>query len=450
MKVDIDTIKRKLLVKYPLFGSIVANLKYVAATNEQGVPTAGTDGDTVYYNPEFINHLPMDEQVFTFAHEICHVAFEHIPRAKDKDQHLWNIATDAVINALLKQDGLTLTKGCIDIEGAEKYNAEQMYEKLLQNKQDQEKNKQNTMSDAKSGMNQNNSDSTESPDASVASDKQEQDVGDDTHSMWQNAIKKQEEKNAQQEMPPKRESPFKKEQEKITKMGETTAFQQNKQEKKEQLNKLKDEIAKQSLHDSGDSNIQTRTVNNIGESKPLVDWRRVLKEAIQYDVDWSYQNATIEEGVLTPHLEDIPFPETEILLDTSGSIDETLLRNFLRECKNIIRDSKVKVGCFDTHFYGFQEIRNVKDIDNLEFAGGGGTDFNVAVNAFSNRVENKIIFTDGWAPMPKKPLDAIWIVFGGENINPKGGKVISIDENQLEDLYNLTSNYNEAKAHHSK
>ena len=38
--------------------------------------------------------------------------------------------------------------------------------------------------------------------------------------------------------------------------------------------------------------------------------------------------------------------------------------------------------------------------------------------------------------MPDMPLDAIWIVFGGERINPKGGKVIHIDNEQLERLYN--------------
>ena len=127
--------------------------------------------------------------------------------------------------------------------------------------------------------------------------------------------------------------------------------------------------------------------------------------------------------------------ETEIVLDTSGSINEILLKNFLRECKNILQHSRLKVGCFDTEFYGFHEIRTEEDIENMRFEGGGGTDFDVAVGAFSRRVENKIIFTDGDAYMPEMPLDAIWIVFGGIEINPKGGKVIQIDDEQLDRLY---------------
>ena len=70
----------------------------------------------------------------------------------------------------------------------------------------------------------------------------------------------------------------------------------------------------------------------------------------------------------------------------------------------------------------------------MEFYGGGGTDFDVAINAFTKRVENKIIFTDGYAKMPKKTLNVIWVVLGKNKINPKGGKVIYIDREQLYEL----------------
>lgn len=37
--------------------------------------------------------------------------------------------------------------------------------------------------------------------------------------------------------------------------------------------------------------------------------------------------------------------------------------------------------------------------------------------------------------MPEMPIDAIWIVFGGERINSKGWKVINITAEQLDRLY---------------
>lgn len=43
----------------------------------------------------------------------------------------------------------------------------------------------------------------------------------------------------------------------------------------------------------------------------------------------------------------------------------------------------------------------------MKFIGGGGTNFDVTVNAFSRRCENKIIFTDGYASMPNILINAI-------------------------------------------
>lgn len=60
-------------------------------------------------------------------------------------------------------------------------------------------------------------------------------------------------------------------------------------------------------------------LKNIGTSKPLIDWRYSLKEAVKHDVNWSYDNPYIEDGVVYSSLEEKLVPETEILLDTSGS-----------------------------------------------------------------------------------------------------------------------------------
>ena len=500
---NVDSIKRRLLVKYPFFGSVVANSNFIA---EPAVGTAGTDGKTIYYNPNFIELITDEEQTFIFAHEICHIAFDHIFRSEGKDKDLWNIATDSVVNAFLKQDGLPIVEGVVDIPEAINYVAEEMYKKLLEEKKHQQQpneqgNGQNQKgSQQQSGNNEQQSQlqqSSSSSESSQERDKQsqeqscsgsvedsqkeekQQDVGHDTHSMWDKAIEKkhQEEqsqsntgqsydkdedkqslldklskmfdkKKEQQSQLQQLDENQNKEQEKkkneeikkLTELGEKETFKQNKIARKKQLEELRKALASQSHGYGSITNSERRNITDIGTSEPLIDWRRLLKEAVKYDIDWSYQNAGIEDGVVTAYLEEMPRPETEIVLDTSGSIDETLLRNFLRECKNILQTSKVKVGCFDTQFYGFTEIKDVSDIDNLEFYGGGGTNFDAAVNAFTRRVENKIIFTDGDADMPSTPIDAIWIVFGGIKINPVGGKVIHIDDEQLDKLYSYEMN----------
>ena len=487
MKYDIAALKRKMLVKYPFFGSVVASVDY---KENKDILTAGTDGETIYYNPKYLESLSVEEQTFIFAHEVCHIAFNHILRSEGKDPELWNIATDGVINQFVKRDGLKMALGGVDMAEAINYDAEQLYDKLLQEKQqrqqqngqgnnqseqgNQQQNQQQS-SGSSQGENgqqqsqqQNSSNSGNSQEQDKQSqeqsggdsgkdlqeeDKSKQDVGHDTHSMWEQAVKKHKE---QQEKSDKKESLLDKllgkdakekekneleeKQEELESMGEKDAFKKNFEDKKKQLEELKEAISKQASQAGTSTNRDVRIVNDIGTAKPIVDWRYVLREAIKYDVDWSYKNATLEDGIVTANLEEQPMPETEIVLDTSGSINEVLLKNFLRECKNILQHTKLKVGCFDTEFYGFHEIRTEEDIENMEFVGGGGTDFDVAVGAFSRRVENKIIFTDGEASMPDMPLDAIWIVFGGERINPKGGKVIHITPEQLDRLYSYEMN----------
>ena len=141
MSFDIESIKRKMLVKYPFFGSVVANVDYRANKN---VPTAGTDGKVIHYNPEFVEKLSVEEQTFIFAHEVCHIAFNHVLRSEGKDPAIWNTATDAVINAFLKRDGLKMVEGGVDMADAINYDAEQLYEKLLKEKQQQQNGQGNS------------------------------------------------------------------------------------------------------------------------------------------------------------------------------------------------------------------------------------------------------------------------------------------------------------------
>ncbi len=224
MKYDIELLKRKMLVKYPFFGSVLANVCY---KENKDIPTAGTDGETIYYNTEFLERLSVEEQTFIFAHEVCHIAFNHILRSEGKNPELWNIATDGVINQFLKRDGLKIPQGGVDIAEAINYDAEQLYEKLLQEKQQSgQGNQQQNSGGSQDENNQQQSQSQQQCNSGSGSlkeqdnqlqehscgesgkcvqkeDKSKQDVGHDTHSMWEQAVKKHKE---QQEKTNKKES----------------------------------------------------------------------------------------------------------------------------------------------------------------------------------------------------------------------------------------------------
>ncbi len=506
MSTNIDSIKRKLLIKYPTFGSVIANLDFQECKD---IATAGTNGKVLLYNPKFLKDLSEKQQIFIFAHEICHVAFEHIFRSEGKDKRLWNIATDSVINALLKQDGLPMVEGGVDIPEAINYDAEEMYNKLLeeekkkqeqqsqkgnQGQQDKQNNQEQENSQCSQGQQdeQNNQEQQSSQDSQGQQDEQnnqeqqnsqgsqgqqdeqnnqeqqnsqgsqeqqdsqnsqrqqeENDIGHDTHSLWDKAIeerKKEQAENKQQKQSQtknddKKEKAEEKrevdEKSKFTEQGERETFKQNKIERRKQLQELSRELANKSSHEAGDGiQREGKRLSDIGIATPLIDWRKLLRQAIKYDEEYTRKNARMRNGYFRHKLEQVPMPEAEILLDTSGSVSEVLLKNFLRECKNILDNSKVKVGCFNTEFHGFTELRKPEDIDNMSFPIGGGTDFNAAVGAFSRKVPNKIIFTDGEADMPRETVrNVIWVVFGDEKINPKGGKVINITGEQLRRLY---------------
>ena len=459
MSTDIDSIKRKLLIKYPTFGSVIANLEFQKSID---IATAGTDGKVLLYNPKFLGDLSEKQQIFIFAHEVCHVAFEHIFRSEGKDKRLWNIATDSVINALLIQDGLPMVEGGVNIPEAINYDAEEMYNKLLEEekkKQEQQSQKGNQgQQDKHNNQEQENSQGSQGQQDGQNSQEQqeENDIGHDTHSLWDKAIeerkkeqqeqaenKKQEQKQTKKKE--KTEETEGKEQEKreteekskFTEQGERETFKQNKIERRKQLQELSRELANKASHEAGDGiQREGKRLSDIGIATPLIDWRKLLRQAIRYDEEYTRKNARMRNGYFRHRVEQLPMPEAEILLDTSGSVSEVLLKNFLRECKNILDNSKVKVGCFNTEFHGFTELRKPEDIDNMSFPIGGGTDFNAAVGAFSRKAPNKIIFTDGEADMPRETVrNVIWVVFSDEKINPKGGKVINITGEQLRRLY---------------
>ena len=409
MSVDIKNIKKNLINRDPFFGSIIDSMEYIETPNctSNGVPTAGTNGKTIYYHPD-IEKLSEKQQLFLFAHEICHVAFEHKKRGEGKEPKIWNYATDAVINAHLKKDGLELIDNVVDLPWAIKYDAEEVYKKLLK------KSKKNE-EEFKNG-------------------------GHDDHNLWN------------EDTLNNNDSPIDEVTKKFAEMKEKEVLSDKDTEKvKKILQEVKKAIEKYKIQSKKDlskqrgisigagstTNEETVKFDNVGFAYPLVNWPLILKRPTEIvELDWSYRNASLEDGVMLSNLEESSYVLqhlTEIVLDTSGSIDDELLKTFLRECKNILNFSKLKVGCFDTKFYGFIEIRTIADVERLTFKGRGGTDFVAAINAFTETADNKVIFTDGDAYMPSKKIDAIWIVFGDKEIHPNGGKVIYIDKKRLDE-----------------
>ena len=84
-----------LVLDLPFFGSLALRLK---CKPDETCQTAWTDGQSIGYNPEFIDPLPLDQVKGLLAHEVMHLACSHHTRRGNRDPKKWNIAGDFAIN----------------------------------------------------------------------------------------------------------------------------------------------------------------------------------------------------------------------------------------------------------------------------------------------------------------------------------------------------------------
>ena len=455
-------IKRKMLAKYPRFGSDVANINIEYSENLK-YHTAATDGENIYVDPNYFASLNENDKLFLIAHEILHIKFLHMYRLLDKngkkrDDELWNIATDAIINANLERDGFTVKKGYVNMPEALNYSAEEFYQILLERKNNEQKQDQ----EQENGQGNEQKQDQEQEKGQGNEQKQDQDKekgqGDD-HSLWEEAFKKQQQEDKEMEKSSKQVKKSKEqassknevENETGTTFDEREEFENNRKEKREKFKKNSEKTKKSII--SNDKNIK---LENIGHSSQEIDWKTMVRKEIEKsETIWSNRRS-IAENNYAYRLEEYDIEdeaETEIMIDVSGSVSLELVKAFLRQLKPLLKQSKLRVACFNEKFWGFVNIKNVKDIDNFtipEQARGSSAwteDWDLAVRSFTKKREiNKIVFTDGYpcpGTMPKEDLkreNIIWLVYGNKDFKPCCGNVINITKRQLEKLKQIDEN----------
>lgn len=440
-------IKRKMLTKYPRFGSeiAVANIEF---RDDLPFHTAATDGKNIYIDPEYFESLSEDERLFIIAHEIMHIKFMHMYRLEGKDgqkrdPELWNVATDAIINANLERDGFTIKEGYVNMPEALEYSAEEFYEILLREKEAKQQQGQEQDNQQQQNGQQNQDDSDNKNGSQNDMDEQGKQKGDD-HSLWEEAFENQQQQGQEDTSSEQKSNG---EEQPQPDFNEKSEFEGNRQEKRERFEARRKKI-EQDIRGDSEGTIE---LGSIGESKEAIDWKALLRREVEKtETIWS-QRRSIAENNYAYRLEENDIEdeaETEIMIDVSGSVDLDLIKAFLRQIKPILGQSKLKVGCFNGEFWGFVDIKSVRDIDNFtiprEARGRSSwtTDLDLAARSFSKRREtNKIVFTDGYpspGKMPKYDLkreNIIWLVYGNKGFNPCCGRVINITEKQLEQLH---------------
>ncbi len=483
-------VKRKMLAKYPRFGSeiAVANIEFKGNLKYH---TAATDGKNIYVDPNYFETLSENDRLFTIAHEIMHIKFMHMFRLKDKsgvkrDPELWNIATDAIINANLERDGFTIKEGYVNMPEALEYSAEEFYQKLLQEKEKKEQEQKNNQNqeqgeseeqeqdnqqgsgqsqqqDNKKGNDQNQEQEDEQNSHNENSEQNENQGSDnnksqgDDHSLWEEAFKEQQNSGKQGQRQDKNTQKQAQEQDQEqaeegqtdTDFDERGEFEDNRKEKREKFKSRREKTEK----DIRNTDKGTIKLGDIGKSKEEIDWKLLIRKEIEKsETIWS-QRRSIAENNYAYRLEENDIEddaETEVMIDVSGSVDLELVKSFLRQLKPLLQQSKLRVGCFNEQFWGLVDIKNVREIDNFTIPRGARghsawtEDWDLAVRSFTKKREiNKIVFTDGYpcpGTMPKEDLkreNIIWLVYGNKDFKPCCGKVINITEKQLEQLHQI-------------
>ncbi|KAA0273281.1 MAG: hypothetical protein EDM79_10155 [Chloroflexi bacterium] len=95
------------------------------------IPSAATDGRTIFINPEFWNKLTSPEQDGLLLHEVLHAALLHPTRRAGRHPQVWNAAADIVINGMILQEGYQLPEGGLRDKSLERLGTEEAYEVLI-------------------------------------------------------------------------------------------------------------------------------------------------------------------------------------------------------------------------------------------------------------------------------------------------------------------------------
>ena len=390
------TARVGLLLKASFFGNLATRLKLVNA--DEWCSTAATDGRNFYYNTRFIKMLRPKEIEFLFGHEVLHCVYDHFGRRGERDPQLFNIANDYCVNAdLIKHRvGEKITSvPCLHDPKYDGMSSEEIYDLLY------EKAEKIDIGKLLDQM----------IDEHLDGEGDEDGDGDDN--------------------------------------GEEGKGKGRPKLSTEERQQIKDEIKEAMLAAAatvdGAGNLPAGVKRLIQElTEPQMNWRELLRMQLESTIksDYTWMRASRKGwhmDAVMPGMKVDPMIDIAVALDASGSISETMLKDFLGEIQGIM-DSfpayRIHVFTFDTEAYNPAQYDsdNLDDICDYEVKGGGGTDFDAIYNYLkAEEIEPKrlVVFTDGypfgsWGD--ENYADTVWILHGTTTIEPPWGQYAYYDE----------------------
>ena len=339
----------RLLINKPFFGQLATRLRLEDASDY--IPTAATDGRRFLFNREFVDRLSDGELDFLVGHEVLHCVFDHMEARGDRLPRLYNAAADFNINMTLVEqnvgdpigeDKLDGGKMCLDWK-YQGWNSYEIYDDLYKNAKDAQ--------------------------------------GMDIH------LEIGEGDGDGDEMP-------------------GTKIEMSEEERKALADEIK-QATIQAAQAAGEGvpDAIKRMINEL--VAPKMDWRDILRVQLESSIkrDFTFLRPSKRSGeVIFPGMNKDEELNIVVALDTSGSISQDMLRDFLSEVQGIMdqyQSYKIVILQFDTNVYGVETFTSDdgRTMSEYELTGGGGTDFDVVFNYMeqeSIEPDQLVMFTDGY------------------------------------------------------
>ncbi|AFZ03251.1 DUF2201 family putative metallopeptidase [Calothrix sp. PCC 6303] len=356
-KIISDSILR-LQQKSPFFATLALFTHFIPT---EKISSAATNGENVFYNPQYILSLTPNQRDGLLLHEVLHAALLHIPRRGVRHSLLWNYAADIVTNGIImQQNNWELPPGGLRDTQLENLNVEEIYEILLKDVKKYEILWEDANADLLEG--EGNS------------------IGDDSLSTAHKAALEAHWRNALQQ-------------------------------------------ASVIASTSGQGKVAAGIERELGiVTSPQVDWRTYLwRYLVQTPTDFSgFDRRFIGQQL---YLETLQGESVNIYvaIDTSGSVDYEQLRIFVAEVYGILSaypHLRCELYYVDAEAYGPYEL--TPDSIMPKPQGGGGTSFvpffqRVAANWYGQNPGICVYLTDGYGEFPsqKPDLPVLWVVTPG-------------------------------------
>jgi len=355
------------MLDYPFFGSIALDVDLKESYT--ATKTMSTNSKNIFYNPDFVATLTPGDKLYIYQHEICHIILGHSFRRGDRDFDTWNIACDYAINLMLTEMLKTPAPdgGLYELK-YKGWSAEQIYEDIYDEFQEQIEDNASAGKPDPNAKPDPNTQTTPgpAPDPDPASDP--------------NA---QPDPNAKITPAPDPIDPKKEEFDKMIEQAKKHGLVEDAPEELEEYEiESKVNMADQVTNGAGieEGSMIREVITEMTSTD--VAWRELLARFVNQSCDsyydWMVPSQRYSFGdIIMPSLSSKSSLKLAVVIDTSGSIDNILLKIFMSEFKSLIASVEYEelymVSC-DTRIHNPQKYLKHEPIDYIS-KGGGGTYF---------------------------------------------------------------------------